>query len=292
MKPTGVLVPIVTPFRDGVVDHESTDRLVDHLISEGVTGLVVLGTTGESLALDPDEARQLVDRVVARVAGRVAVYIGVSGAATHKVVRAIAEYDTVEADGYLVSCPYYNRPPQDGLLAHFAAAADATERDIIIYNIPSRTAVNMSNDVLLELATRANVTGVKDCCGSLQQSFDLLHRRQDGFSVLTGEDHLLLTLVSQGGDGGILASAHVGTRHFVEVVEALDKGELDRARNAWYRIADVIDLLFAEPNPMPVKYWLSREGVIASPECRLPLTSVSSGLRERLDQRLARGFGE
>lgn len=284
MNATGIIVPIITPFRDGVVDHPSAARLTDRLIDDGVAGLVLLGTTGESLALDVDEARALVDRVVDRVAGRVPVYIGVSGAATHKVVKALGSFEDVPASGYLVGCPYYNRPSQDGLLAHFSVIADATSREIIVYNIPSRSAVNMSNDVLLELATRPNVVGVKDCCGQLAQSFDLLRRRPAGFSVLTGEDALLFTMCAHGGDGGILASAHVGTRYFVDLADAFSKGDLIRAREAWSAIDRVTNLLFAEPNPMPIKYWLWKNGVIDSPECRLPLTGISANLKRRLDR--------
>jgi len=253
----------------------------------GVAGLVLLGTTGEGLALEPVEARGFVGRVVDRVAGRVPVYVGVSGAATGKVVGSVAGFEDLAVDGYLVGCPYYVRPPQDGLLAHFEAVAEATARDVIVYNIPSRTAVNLSNDVLLALAGRSNVVGVKDCCGSPAQSFDLLARRPAGFSVLTGEDALLLAMAANGGDGGILASAHVGTRDFVEVVDAVGVNDLRRARSAWSRVAGVVRLLFAEPNPMPIKYWLWRQGVVASPECRLPLTGISDGLKAAIDRCVA-----
>lgn len=287
MNPTGILVPIVTPFSDGAIDFESVDRLVERLISDGVSGLVVLGTTGESLALDQAEGLALADHVIDRAAGAVPVYVGVSGAATHKVTKAIAAFEGLAAAGYLVSCPYYNRPPQDGLLLHFERVADATAKEIIVYNIPSRTAVNMSNDVLLALAEQRNVVGVKDCCGSLPQSFELLGRRSPGFSVLTGEDALLLTMLAHGGDGGILASAHVGTSHFVELFDAVRRNDLDRARVVWSTVASLITTLFAEPNPMPIKYWLWRAGVLASPECRAPLTGVSEGLKATIDARIA-----
>jgi 4-hydroxy-tetrahydrodipicolinate synthase len=284
---SGLWLPLVTPFKDGAVDFSSYERLIEHYIACAVDGLFPLGTTGESPALDDDEIDELVERTVAKVAGRVPVFVGVGGNATHKVEKALGRLERFAFDGIVSVCPYYNRPSQDGLIAHFRAIAAATDRDVLIYNIPYRTAVNLSNDSLFELAQVPNIVGVKDSSGSIAQSLELLTRKQDGslgdFAVLTGEDALYFTMMANGADGGILAASHLMTEGFVEVGRRFMANDVVGARAAWAPLASFVPLLFAEANPMPIKYLLWRQGLIASPECRLPLTRISDALARRLD---------
>ncbi|MBX9946207.1 MAG: 4-hydroxy-tetrahydrodipicolinate synthase [Reyranella sp.] len=282
-KIRGLWLPIVTPFKDGAVDFESYERLIEHYLGLGVDGLFPLGTTGESPALDETEIDELVDRTVARAAGRVPVFVGVGGNATRKVEKTLGRLGRFAFDGIVSVCPYYNRPAQDGLIAHFRRLAAATDRALVIYNIPYRTAVNLSNDSLLELAEVPNIVGVKDSSGSIAQSLDLLARRPPDFAVLTGEDALFFTMMAHGGDGGILAASHLMTERFVEVGRRFAAHDLRGARAAWAPLAPLVPLLFAEANPMPIKHCLWRQGLIASPECRLPLTRISDGLARRLD---------
>ena len=283
---SGLWLPLVTPFKDGAVDYQSYERLIDHYLGLGVDGLFPLGTTGEGPTLDEAETDQLVERTVARVAHRVPVFVGVGGNATAKVEKALRRLQRFAFDGIVSVCPYYNRPGQDGLVAHFRAIAAATERAVLIYNIPYRTAVNLANDSLLELAELPNIVGVKDSSGSLAQSLDLLARRPPGFSVLTGEDALYFTMMANGADGGVLAASHVMTERFVAVKRAFAANDLAAARAAWRPLSGFVPLLFAEANPMPIKHVLWRQGLIASPECRLPLTRVSDTLARRLDDAL------
>jgi 4-hydroxy-tetrahydrodipicolinate synthase len=154
---------------------------------------------------------------------------------------------------------------------------------VLIYNIPYRTAVNLSNDSLIELAEVKNIVGVKDSSGSLAQSLELLARKPRDFSVLTGEDALYFTMMANGAEGGILAASHVMTERFIEVGRRFASNDVAGARAAWAPLAPMVPLLFAEANPMPIKYLLWRQGLIASPECRLPLTRISDGLAKRLD---------
>ena len=283
---TGLWLPIVTPFKDGAVDFESYERLIEHYLALGIDGLFPLGTTGESPTLDTAEIDELVERTVATVAGRVPVFVGVGGNATAKVEKALRRLERHAFEGIVSVCPYYNRPSQDGLLAHFRAVAAATDRDVLIYNIPYRTAVNLSNDSLIELAEVRNIVGVKDSSGSIAQSLELLARKPTdvpgGFSVLTGEDALYFTMMASGAEGGILAASHVMTERFVEVGRRFAGNDVAGARAAWAPLAPLVPLLFAEANPMPIKYLLWRQGLIASPECRLPLTRISDGLARRL----------
>ena len=221
-------------------------------------------------------------------AGSGPVYLGVSGSDTRKVAKALAHTAAWPVDGYLIACPYYTRPSQEGLYRHFAALAGATERPILIYNIPYRTGVNMSNDTLLRLAELPNIAGVKDCCADQQQSFDLIRAKPPEFSVMTGEDALFYAALTQGADGGILASAHIDTARFASVRNIFVSGDQPGALRAWRALADLPRLLFAEPSPAPIKHWLWRLGLIDSPEVRLPMTQVSDVLAARIDREVER----
>jgi 4-hydroxy-tetrahydrodipicolinate synthase len=191
----------------------------------------------------------------------------------------------------LIACPYYVRPPQEGLYQHFAALAGATAKAMMIYNIPYRTGVNMSNETLLRLAEIPNIIGVKDCCTDAAQSFDLIRAKPDGFGVLTGEDALYHSALAQGADGAILASAHAETRAFAQVRNSLLQGDAESALAQWRDLADLPRMLFAEPSPGPIKHWLWRSGLIDSPEVRLPMMPASPALAARLDRELARRGG-
>ena len=205
------------------------------------------------------------------------------------MIRRLAATADWPIAGYLIACPYYSRPSQDGLYRHFAALAGSTARPIILYNIPYRTGVSLANETLFRLAELPNIVGLKDCCADMMQGFDLLRGRPSGLSVLTGEDALFYNAIAQGADGGILASAHVDPAAFGAVRDLLIAGNRTEALARWSRLVDVVRLLFAEPSPAPIKHWLWRASVIASPELRLPMTGISSGLGERLDRMRAGG---
>ena len=202
------------------------------------------------------------------------------------MLRTLKRLGRHRFDGIVSVCPYYNRPTQEGLVAHFTAIAQATDRPILIYNIPYRTSVNLANDTLLRLAELSNIVGVKDSSGSLAQSLDLLRRRPDGFAVMTGDDALFYTMLAHGADGGILASAHVATDRFVTVYRRMTANDHREARAIWSTLEPMVSLLFTEANPIPVKHCLWRQGLIASPECRLPLTRISPTLADGLDRAL------
>ena len=218
--PSGVWLPLITPFKDEAIDAASLRRLIGHFAGKPVDGLIVGATTGEGLTLDDAEIEQLVmlTATAQRDFGlRVPLVLGVSGSDTRKLAKWLARTADWPLDGYLIACPYYTRPSQAGLMLHFAALADATARPIMIYNIPYRTGVNLGNETMLRLAERSNIVGVKDCCGDTLQTVELLRKRPPGFAVLTGEDALFYGALVRGCDGGILASAHVQTEAFAKV---------------------------------------------------------------------------
>jgi 4-hydroxy-tetrahydrodipicolinate synthase len=200
------------------------------------------------------------------------------------VIKTIRRVERWGFPGIVSVCPYYNRPGQDGLRAHFTAISEATDRQILIYNIPYRTSVNLANETVMRLAELKNVVGIKDSAGNIAQSLELLANKPSGFSVLTGEDHLFLAMLCSGADGGILASSHVATDRFVEIARLVAANNHRDARAIWTPLLQLIAKLFEEANPMPLKHCLWRQGLIASPECRLPLTSISPRLRGELDR--------
>jgi 4-hydroxy-tetrahydrodipicolinate synthase len=237
------------------------------------------------------ELEQLVATVRAELADlrrTVPICLGLSGAGTQKMRDTLDETAAWPIDFYLIASPYYTRPSQRGLLQHFEALADHAAWPIVLYNIPYRTAVNLSNETLLRLAEHRNIVGIKDCCADREQSIDFLRRRPSGFSVLTGEDAQYFDALTDGADGAILLSAHIDTESFASVRTLLKQGDRDAAQACWESVAELTSLLFAEPSPAPAKYWLARTGLIDSAEVRLPMVEVSAELAARLDREIAR----
>lgn len=286
MKIEGVWLPIITPFSNDEFDEKSCENLIEHYIPKGISGLIPLGTTGESPVIKEREFERIVDKTVEITAGRVPVYVGLGGNFTKKVLETLEVVEKYEVDGILSVCPYYNRPGQKGLFEHFLRISEHTDLNIIIYNIPYRTGVNLENETLLRLAEARNIVAVKDSCGVVKQSMELLLQKPEGFSVLTGEDILFYTTLANGGDGGILASAHLHTETFVDIYTLLRDNDHRSALLEWRKLAGFIPLLFEEPNPAPLKYCLGRMNLIDSPEVRLPLTEISDELKKRLEREI------
>ena len=286
----GLWLPLVTPFSAGELDEASLRRLVRHYASLGVDGLVLAATTGESLTLDACETERLVFTVRAEAGSTrpLPICLGLSGSHTRALLDTLTATAAWPIDFYLISCPYYSRPSQRGLELHFGALADRAAHPVVLYNIPYRTGVNLGNQAMLRLAEHPNIAGLKDCCADRGQSLDLLRRRPQRFAVLTGEDAQYQDALSDGADGGILASAHVQTATFAEIYRLMAAGRRDAALARWRSVAELTRLLFSEPSPAPIKYWLWRCGLIDSPQVRLPMTEVSAELAARLDLEIER----
>ncbi len=283
MRIDGVWLPIVTPFLNDRVDFESFKTMIDHYISMGVTGIIPLGTTGESPTIDEDEFEEIVEKTMEYVHGRVPVIVGAGGNNTKKVLDKLKIVEKHKADGVLSVSPYYNRPDQRGIYEHFKKMSESTDLDIIIYNIPYRTGRNVENETLFRLSELKNIIGVKDASGDIKQSLSLLLNAPKGFSVMTGEDIFFYITLIYGGQGGILASSHVETKSFIEIYNKVKNNDHQGAFEIWKRLAELIPLLFEEPNPAPVKYCLSKMGLIRSQELRLPLVTISEKLQKKLD---------
>ena len=282
----GLWLPLVTPFRDGQIDEISLRRLLAHYARQPIDGLILAATSGEGMTLHIAELERIVALTRAEIATTrryLPICLGLSGAATSKMQDLLDETAAWPIDGYLIASPYYVRPSQRGLIRHFTALADHASWPIVLYNIPYRTGVNIENDTLLRLAEHPNIVGLKDCCANRAQSIDLLRRRPAHFRVLNGDDAQYWDALANGADGAILLSAHIETESFAAVRTLLREGNREAAQARWNGISVLTKLLFAEPSPAPAKYWLSRIGLIDSPEVRLPMVEVGAELAARLD---------
>jgi 4-hydroxy-tetrahydrodipicolinate synthase len=286
----GLWLPLVTPFRNSELDETSLRRLVAHFASGPIDGLILAATSGEGLALSTAELERLVHVAREELDTRrrfLPICLGMAGASTRKMQDMLDETAAWPIDGYLISSPYYVRPSQRGLLAHFTALADHASWPILLYNIPYRASVGLANETLLRLAEHPNIVGMKDCGADRAQSRELLRARPAGFRILTGEDAEYFDALDDGADGAILLSAHVETEIFAAVFAQMKVGNRGAALAAWQAVALLTRLLFAEPSPAPAKYWLARAGLIAAAEVRLPMVEVSAELAARLDREIA-----
>ncbi|MGY8664124.1 4-hydroxy-tetrahydrodipicolinate synthase [Bradyrhizobium sp. UFLA05-109] len=287
----GLWLPLVTPFRDGRLDERSLRQLTRHYAREAVDGFILGATSGEGMTLKGAELERLVATVREELAAHrrsVPIVLGLSGADTARLKESLDETADWPIDGYLIASPYYLRPSQRGLLAHFEALADHAAWPIVLYNIPYRTGINLTNQTLLRLADHPNIVGLKDCSANREQSVALLRDKPDHFRVLTGEDAHTHEALSDGADGAILLSAHIETATFAAIQTELKRGNADTALARWQQVSELTRLLFAEPSPAPAKYWLWRTGLIESPEVRLPMVEIGSELAAALDREIAR----
>lgn len=287
----GLWLPLITPFRDGELDETSLRRLVRHYAAGPIDGIILAATSGEGMSLRSDELARLVTVTRSELAGvrlRMPIVLGLSGASTAKLLEALDETAAWPIDGYLIASPYYIRPSQRGLLQHFSALADRAAKPIVLYNIPYRTGVSITNETLLQLAQHRNIVGMKDCGADRAQSIDFLSRRPPDFRVLTGEDAQYHEALGDGADGAILLSAHLQTEAFASVRTLLLQGDRAGALACWKQLSGLTRLLFAEPSPAPAKHCLARRGLIDSAEMRLPMVEVSAELAALLDEEIER----
>lgn len=275
---SGLWIPLVTPFRDHAVDHAALAALVERLAPTGIAGFVVCGSTGEAAALDADEHLAVL-ATVARAAPALPRIMGLSGYHLGKTLGWVRELGTHGLAGLLVPAPSYIRPSQAGLVEWFGAIADASAVPLLIYDIPYRTGIAIERETLLALAAHPRVRGIKDCGGDQAKTRALI--ADDRLQVLAGEDAQLFSTVAEGGAGAIAASAHLQTRRFVAVLRLLGEGRLTEARALWQPLLPLIEALFADANPGPLKAALAAQGLLED-ELRSPMTRVAPERRARL----------
>jgi 4-hydroxy-tetrahydrodipicolinate synthase len=281
----GVWVAVVTPFRGGDVDISALERLTDRLLKAGVSGIVPCGTTGEGGSLDDADFSRVVETVLARVQRRVPVVPGTGSNNTERTVARTSLARKLGADGALVVTPYYVRPTQEGLRRHFQTVSDQADLPLLLYNVPSRTAVNLLPETVERIVGESNVGGIKDCA-PLPQIAELIGRVGGKISVLSGEDGVFLPFLSIGGDGIVSVVANVVPEAWVDLFRAHSEKDPERAQAGFLKHARLTELLFVEPNPLPVKAALEMLGLIGD-EFRLPLVPLSGKHRPALRAELA-----
>jgi 4-hydroxy-tetrahydrodipicolinate synthase len=277
----GAIVAIITPFKNGQVDEEALRRLIEEQIAAGTDAIAPCGTTGESTTLSHEEHDRVIEITIDAVAKRVPVIAGTGSNSTAEALRLTRHAWEAGADGALLVCPYYNRPTQEGLYQHYACVAKEVPLPIIIYNIPGRTGTNMLPETLARLAEIPNIVGVKEASGSIKQMSDVLQLCGEDFDVLSGDDIFTLPLLAIGGKGVISVISNVVPADMAGMVDAFATGDLEKARAFHRRMSPLIDALFVETNPIPVKAALAMMGKIEE-ELRLPLCRISEKGRETL----------
>jgi 4-hydroxy-tetrahydrodipicolinate synthase len=281
----GVFTALVTPFRDGSVDERTLRDLIEVQIAAGVDGIVPCGSTGEAATLSHAEHRRVVEVAVASARGRVPVLAGTGSNSTVEAVELTRHAKEAGADGALLISPYYNRPTQDGIVAHYAEIARQTAFPLLVYNVPARTGSNVLPATLARLAEIEQIVGVKEASGSLDQMAHVISAVPESFAVLSGDDALTLPLLAIGGKGVISTTSNVAPAEMVELVRAFRAGDVGRAQSIHHRLLPLFDAVFCETNPIPVKAALALRGSIQE-ELRLPLVPLSAASRERLQAAL------
>jgi len=285
----GSFVALITPFRNGAVDESAFQEHVAWQLGQGTHGLVPIGTTGECPALEDDEQERLIALCVEVSKGRAPVIPGTGFNSTAHTIHATKVAKKAGADAALVVCPYYNKPTQEGLYLHFKAVHDAVDFPIVIYNIPGRTAVDMSNATMARLAKLPNIVGVKDATNDLARPLKMRVEIDGEFSLLSGEDATAVAYLAQGGDGVISVTANVAPGLCSEMHEAWQKGNVAAVRRINERLIPLHDALFAETSPAPVKYAASLLGR-CTPEVRQPLCELMPATKGRVEGAM-RGAG-
>ena len=283
---SGTWTALITPFKnDQSVDFAALKKLVQRQIQAGITGLVPVGTTGESPTLTHDEYAQIFDFVVQESKGKAKVLCGTGSNSTKIAIEHTMMAKKAGADACLVVCPYYNKPTQEGLKQHFLAIAETCQIPIIVYNIKGRTGVNMTTDTLLELAKNKYIVGVKEASGDLAQIKEVIARRPADFTVLSGDDGLTLEVLKMGGDGVISVASNVLPSAMVNLVKFGLNNDFAAATSAHANLQRLFTDLFIETNPLPVKFLLAKMG-LCELQYRLPLCAPNAATQEKLIETL------
>jgi len=281
----GSLVAIVTPFRNGKFDEKTYGDLIEWHISQGTHGIVPCGTTGEASTLDFEEHYRVIEVAVKAANKRVPVLAGTGANSTDEAIHITQKAKALGADGALIVTPYYNKPTQDGLYLHFKAVAQAVDIPIVLYNVPGRTAVNMLPATVARLLEFDNIVGIKEATGDMRQASDLIRLCGDSLTVISGDDFTTFAMMTLGGKGVISVTANIVPKEMSEMCNALETGNLDRARKLHFMLDPLNAAMFIETNPIPVKTALAFMGKVDE-DFRLPLCNMSTSNREKLQSAL------
>ncbi|TAL38074.1 MAG: 4-hydroxy-tetrahydrodipicolinate synthase [Spirochaetes bacterium] len=282
----GVYTALITPFANNAIDYAAAERIVEMQIAGGVDGIIPVGTTGESPTVSFEEHKEYIGRIVKMVRGRVKVVAGTGSNSTKEAIYLSQAAQADGVDGVLLVNPYYNKPPQRGLIAHFESVAKSVKVPVILYNIPTRTGINFMPESVKELIDRVpNIAAIKEASGDITQMMRVLELCGDRLTLLSGDDNLLLPVLAIGGKGVVSVLSNVLPAQVKKVITLFDQGKMAESRAAFYRLLPLCRAMFFETNPIPVKAAMEMLGY-ASPEIRLPLVPLSAEYREMLRQAL------
>lgn len=271
----GTGVALVTPFKaDQSIDTDALTRIVNHVIDNGADFLVVLGTTSEAPTLTKDEKNLIISTILKDNAGRLPILLGMGGNNTQAVIEAVKAQDFAGIDGILSVVPYYNKPNQRGMKAHFEAIADASPVPVVVYNVPGRVGVNLQAATCMELAEHPNIIAVKEASGNLQQIMEILRDKPADFDVLSGDDGITQPLMALGATGVISVAANAYTSQFSRMMKAQKEGKTDEALRLHYAMLKMNQLIFADGNPAGIKCLMSHIGLCEN-VLRLPLVTAN-----------------
>lgn len=284
---SGVHTALITPFRDGKVAFDEIERLVERQIADGVSGIVAVGTTGESPTLDHDEHIAVIERAVKTASGRVPVIAGTGSNSTEEAVALTRKADLVGADGLLVVTPYYNKPSQQGLFLHMSEVAKATAKPIILYSIPGRCVIEFGLDTVARMhEAHPHICGIKESGGSCDRVEEMVRTMGDAFIVVSGDDSMTLPFMSVGAQGVISVASNLLAAEFAKMVRHALDNDFAAARAIYHRYAKFCHDIFLEPNPVPIKHAMQARGLISSAEVRLPLAPLGDETRLIMDNHL------
>lgn len=284
---TGTFTALITPFRsDGSLDLDTLGQLVEWQISEQIDGLVPCGSTGESATLTPEEHVEVIRHVVDVAGHRVPVIAGTGSNSTREAIEFTSEARRAGADGALLISPYYNKPTQDGIFHHYRTIAEQTGLPLVAYNVPGRTASRIEPDTIARMSQVDGIVGLKEAGGDLVKTAETIARSNPALDVLSGDDALTLPMLALGGRGVISTAANVAPREMAEITRAFVRGEVEAARAMHYRLLDLMQVLFIESNPIPLKTAVHLLGRLPDPALRLPLTPLQKANRDRLEAAL------
>ena len=282
----GTFTALVTPFRSGAIDVSAYEKLIEAQIAAGITGIVAVGTTGESPTLLPEEREQVIRLAVTRAKKRCIVLAGTGSNSTHHAITDTKTAEKLGTDGALLVAPYYNKPSQEGLFRHFKTIANATSLPIMLYNIPGRCGVDIGPDTVVRLATECrNIVSIKEASGSVERVSELRARLPEAFTILSGDDSLTLPFMSVGAVGVVSVASNLFPAEICALVRAFESGDATAAERLHHKLFPLFKALFIEPNPVPVKTALGWRGAISG-ECRLPLCEMTEANQVRLRKTL------
>ncbi|MDR0926661.1 MAG: 4-hydroxy-tetrahydrodipicolinate synthase [Ignavibacteria bacterium] len=282
LKLQGTFTALITPFnKDLSVDFESLISLVEHQVQSGVDGLVVLGSTAESQTLEMKERIAVMLKVQEAVNGRIPIIVGAGSNDTRATIEFTMLVKEYGFSGVLLVAPYYNKPSQEGLFNHFLSISEAVDIPQIIYNVPSRTGVNITADTCIKIAMNCkNVIGVKEASGDLEQMMEIIHRSPEGFNLVSGDDALALPIIFAGAKGVISVLSNYAPKQFSDCIRFAIRGKIGDAVKSHYNLFELMQLNFIETNPVPVKAFMKELGLINTNLVRLPLVPITEGSEE------------